>query len=139
MTFTARTRSISNDAPADRAITTGRPHRPTPGPPGAVACRRGLPDDPDPAQSRYLEAEVAGLVIGGLYLPNGNPAPGPKFDYKIAWFDALAAHARTLFAGEMPVVLAGDWNVIPTDGVGDVYQASRMAADALTQPASREC
>ncbi|WP_442680354.1 exodeoxyribonuclease III [Sphingomonas sp. ASY06-1R] len=101
--------------------------------------RKGLPDDPDEGHSRYIEAEVNGLIIGGLYLPNGNPVPGPKFDYKIAWFEALLAHARTLFLTERPVVLAGDWNVIPTDHKADVFSASRMAADALMQPESRSC
>jgi exodeoxyribonuclease-3 len=98
---------------------------------------KGLPDDPDPSHSRYIEAEVGGLIVGGLYLPNGNPLPGPKFDYKLAWFDALIAHAATLFASERPVVLAGDWNVIPTDSTDDVYSAARMAGDALSQPESR--
>ena len=104
-----------------------------------IETRRGLPNDPDPAHSRYIEADVGGVIVGGLYLPNGNPLPGPKFDYKIAWFEALLAHAATLFAGERPVVLAGDWNVIPTDGIDDVFSAARMAGDALTQPASRAC
>ena len=101
--------------------------------------RKGLPNDPDEGHSRYIEVEVGGLIIGGLYLPNGNPVPGPKFDYKIAWFEALLAHAHTLFMTEQPVVLAGDWNVIPTDGKIDVFSASRMAADALMQPESRSC
>jgi len=101
--------------------------------------RRGLPDDPDPAHSRYIEAAVSGLIVGGLYLPNGNPVPGPKFDYKIAWMEALLAHARTLWATEAPVVLAGDWNVIPTDGKDDVWASERMAGDALTRPESRSC
>jgi exodeoxyribonuclease III len=101
--------------------------------------RRGLPDDPDPAHSRYIEAEVGGVIVGGLYLPNGNPVPGPKFDYKIAWFEALLAHAAALFAEERAVVLAGDWNVIPTDAVDDVFSALRMASDALMQPESRAC
>jgi len=104
-----------------------------------VERQRGLPDDPDASHSRYLEAEVGGIVVGALYLPNGNPVPGPKFDYKIAWFDALIAHARTLWATERPVVLAGDWNVIPTDSVDDVFSAKRMAQDALCQPESRAC
>jgi exodeoxyribonuclease-3 len=101
--------------------------------------RKGLPDDPDDSHSRYIEADVGGLIVGGLYLPNGNPTPGPKFDYKIAWFEALLAHARTLFETERPVVLAGDWNVIPTESTDDVFSARRMAADALMQPESRAC
>ena len=99
--------------------------------------RKGLPNDPDESHSRYIEAEVGDVVIGGLYLPNGNPVPGPKFDYKIAWMEALFAHAATLFAEERPTVLAGDWNVIPTNSTDDVFSAVRMAEDALTQPASR--
>ena len=105
----------------------------------AVETRRGLPNDPDPGHSRYLEADVGGVLVSSLYLPNGNPVPGPKFEYKIAWFEALLAHAQTLFASERPVVLAGDWNVIPTDDKDDVFSASRMMADALCQPESRAC
>jgi exodeoxyribonuclease-3 len=101
--------------------------------------RRGLPNDPDESHSRYLEAAVGGLIVASIYLPNGNPVPGPKFDYKIAWFEALLAHAQTLWATEAPVVLAGDWNVIPTDSTDDVFSAKRMAEDALTQPESRAC
>jgi exodeoxyribonuclease III len=101
--------------------------------------RKGLPNDPDPSHSRYIEAAVDGVIVGGLYLPNGNPVPGPKFDYKIAWFEALLDHARTLFMTEAPVVLAGDWNVIPTDSTDDVFSAKRMASDALMQPESRAC
>ena len=104
-----------------------------------VETQRGLPGDPDPSHSRYIEAEVAGVTIAALYLPNGNPVPGPKFDYKIAWFEALLAHAAALFASERPVVLAGDWNVIPTDHPNDVFSAKRMADDALAQPATRAC
>lgn len=102
-----------------------------------VARLRGLPDDPDPTHSRYIEAEVGDLVIGSIYLPNGNPQPGPKFDYKLAWFEALAAHAVTLFASERPVILCGDYNVIPTDSRDDVFSARAMATDALSQPESR--
>lgn len=104
-----------------------------------VETQRGLLDDPDPSHSRYLEAEVGGVTIASLYLPNGNPVPGPKFEYKIAWFEALIARAATLFASEKPVVLAGDWNVIPTDDKDDVFSSQRMAADALCQPESRAC
>ncbi|MBA3895908.1 MAG: exodeoxyribonuclease III [Sphingomonadaceae bacterium] len=100
-----------------------------------VERRRGLPGDPDDTHSRYIEADVAGVTIGSIYLPNGNPLPGPKFDYKLAWFDRLIAHAAELLASETPVVLAGDYNVIPTDD--DVWKPSAMAADALMQPESR--
>ncbi len=94
-----------------------------------VETRRGLPDDPDPGQSRYLEAAVCGLLIGNLYLPNGNPWPGPKFDYKLAWMDRLHAHAQSLLDSQVPALLIGDFNVIPTDL--DVYKAERWARDAL--------
>jgi len=101
-----------------------------------VETRRGLPGDPDPAQSRYIEAAVAGILIGGLYLPNGNPRPGPKFDYKLAWFDAFLAHAAGLIDTGMPVVLAGDFNVMPTDQ--DVYKPERWVDDALFAPEVRD-
>ena len=97
--------------------------------------RRGLPGDPDDSHSRYLEAEVNGLVIGCLYLPNGNPAPGPKFDYKLRWFERLTAHAAELFASGKPVVLTGDYNVIPTEL--DVYKPERWVDDALFRPETR--
>ncbi|WP_156681187.1 exodeoxyribonuclease III [Sphingomonas profundi] len=97
--------------------------------------RRGLPGDPGPAQSRYLEAAVNGVLIAGLYLPNGNPRPGPKFDYKMAWFDALIEHAAALFASGAPVVLAGDFNVMPTER--DVYKPERWTEDALFAPEVR--
>ncbi len=103
-----------------------------------IERRRGLPGDPDDAQSRYLEAEVHGLVIGCLYLPNGNPQPGPKFDYKLKWFDRLIAHAKRLYAHDAPVLLVGDYNVVPTDGVEDIYNARSWLNDALLQPESRE-
>jgi exodeoxyribonuclease-3 len=102
-----------------------------------VETKRGLPGDPDDTHSRYIEAEVGGVTVASIYLPNGNPQPGPKFDYKIAWMDRLIEHATTLFAGEAPVVLAGDYNVIPTDAKDDVFSAPAMAVDALTQPESR--
>ena len=85
-----------------------------------IETRRGLPGDPDDVHSRYIEAAVDGLVIGCLYLPNGNPAPGPKFDYKLAWFKRLTAHAKKLLATGEPVVLVGDYNVMPTEL--DVYK-----------------
>jgi exodeoxyribonuclease-3 len=99
--------------------------------------RRGLPGDPDDTHSRYLEASVHGLVVGALYLPNGNPWPGPKFDYKLAWFERLIRHARKLLDGGEPVVLAGDFNVVPTDEL-DIYDPKSWRKDALLQPESRE-
>lgn len=101
-----------------------------------VETRRGLPGDPDPDQSRYIEAAVNGILVGGLYLPNGNPRPGPKFDYKLAWFERLHAHAAELLASKAPVVLAGDFNVMPTDL--DVYKPERWVDDALFAPEVRE-
>ena len=100
-----------------------------------VEIRRGLPGDPADKQSRYLEAAVNGIVIGSLYLPNGNPQPGPKFDYKLAWFDRFSAHAATLVASAHPVVLAGDYNVVPTDQ--DIYSTASWRDNALLQPAPR--
>src|SRR3546814_8484166 len=94
-----------------------------------------LPGDPDDTHSRYIEAEVNGSVIASIYLPNGNPQPGPKFDYKLAWFDRLIAHAGELLALERPVVLAGDYNVCPEDR--DAFSITAMANDALVQPESR--
>jgi exodeoxyribonuclease III len=98
--------------------------------------RRVLPGDADDTHSRYIEAEIGGLIIGCLYLPNGNPAPGPKFDYKLAWLHRLRAHARDLLDSGAPVVLAGDYNVIPTEL--DVYKPERWVDDALFRPESRE-
>ena len=97
--------------------------------------RRGLPGDPDDQQSRYIEAAVNGILIGCLYLPNGNPAPGPKFDYKLDWFKRLTKHAAHLLAQDMPVILAGDFNVMPTEL--DVYKPERWAEDALFRPETR--
>ncbi len=101
----------------------------------ATQTRRGLPGEPEDDHARYLEAEVAGVRVASIYLPNGNPVPGPKFDYKLRWFARLASHARELLATGGPVVLAGDYNVIPHDD--DVWQPAAMAADALMQPESR--
>lgn len=101
-----------------------------------VETRRGLPGDPDDTHSRYIEAEVDGITIGCLYLPNGNPQPGPKFDYKLAWFERLIQHAQSLYDSGKPVVLAGDYNVIPTDA--DVYNPKSFKNDALLQPPTRE-
>jgi exodeoxyribonuclease-3 len=97
---------------------------------------RGLPGEPEDEQSRYIEATVNGIRVGCLYLPNGNPRPGPKFDYKLRWLDRLAARAAGLLATKGPVVLAGDYNVIPTDL--DVYNPARWVDDALFQPEVRD-
>lgn len=94
--------------------------------------QRGLPGDPDDSHSRYIEAMVNGIRIGCLYLPNGNPAPGPKFDYKMRWFERLTAHAEALLKLEIPVVLTGDFNVMPTEL--DVYKPERWVEDALFRP-----
>jgi exodeoxyribonuclease III len=101
-----------------------------------VETRRGLPGDPDDSQSRYIEAAVNGMLVGCLYLPNGNPAPGPKFEYKLRWFERLTAHAAELLATGAPVVLAGDFNVMPTDL--DVYKPERWVDDALFRPEVRD-
>ncbi|HVV04807.1 MAG TPA: exodeoxyribonuclease III [Puia sp.] len=97
--------------------------------------RRILPGDPEDLHSRYIEASVDGLIIGCLYLPNGNPAPGPKFDYKLGWFQRLTQHAADLLASKMPVVLTGDYNVMPTEK--DVYKPERWVDDALFRPETR--
>ena len=94
--------------------------------------QRGLPGDPEDVHSRYIEADVFGLRVGCLYLPNGNPAPGPKFDYKLGWFERLIAHAAELLAMRVPAVLAGDYNVMPTEL--DVYRAEGWEDDALFRP-----
>jgi exodeoxyribonuclease-3 len=101
-----------------------------------VETRRGLPGDPDDSHSRYIEAAIDGMLIGCLYLPNGNPAPGPKFDYKLRWFERLANHAAALLAHDIPVILAGDYNVMPTEM--DVYKPERWLDDALFRPEVRE-
>jgi len=97
--------------------------------------RRALPGDPDDEHSRYIEAVINGVTIGCLYLPNGNPAPGPKFDYKLRWFERLRLHAAELLASGMPVVLTGDYNVMPTEI--DAYKAERWVDDALFRPETR--
>jgi exodeoxyribonuclease III len=102
-----------------------------------VEIRRELPGDPADEQSRYIEAAVDGIVVGCLYLPNGNPQPGPKFDYKLAWFERFIAHAQSLFDCGHPAVLAGDYNVVPTDA--DIYNPRSWRKDALLQPETREC
>ncbi|MEO7056686.1 MAG: exodeoxyribonuclease III, partial [Caldimonas sp.] len=98
---------------------------------------RGLPGDPDDSHSRYLEVEAQGTIVASIYLPNGNPQPGPKFDYKLAWFDRLIAHSKSVLALPQTVVLAGDYNVVATDGVGDIYSPRSFKDDALLQPESR--
>ena len=100
-----------------------------------VLTRTELPGDRDDRQSRYIEAAVKGVLVGCLYLPNGNPQPGPKFDYKLHWFDRLIAHAEALLATDAPVILAGDYNVVPTDA--DIYPTTSWDNDALLQPESR--
>jgi exodeoxyribonuclease III len=96
---------------------------------------RALPGDDEDTHSRYIEAKINGITVGCLYLPNGNPAPGPKFDYKLRWFERLTIHAATLFASGMPVVLTGDYNVMPTER--DVYKPERWVNDALFRPETR--
>ena len=96
---------------------------------------RALPGDPEDLHSRYIEALVNGIQIGCLYLPNGNPAPGPKFDYKLGWFERLHAHAAQLLASKQPVVLTGDYNVMPTEL--DVYKPESWVDDALFRPETR--
>ena len=100
-----------------------------------IETQRGLPGDPEDVQSRYIEAAVRGVIVGCLYLPNGNPAPGPKFDYKLRWFERLTQHAAGLLAHDAPVILAGDYNVMPTDL--DVYKPQRWVDDALFRPEVR--
>ena len=100
-----------------------------------VLTRTELPGDAADAQSRYIEAAVNGVLVASVYGPNGNPQPGPKFDYKLAWLDRLAAHAADLYATRAPVALAGDFNVVPTDR--DIYPTKSWDEDALLQPASR--
>jgi exodeoxyribonuclease-3 len=97
--------------------------------------RRALPGDEEDEHSRYIEALVNGVLVCCLYLPNGNPAPGPKFDYKLGWFERLSKHAKELLQSGNPVVLAGDYNVMPTDL--DVYKPERWVDDALFRPEVR--
>ena len=100
-----------------------------------IVTRTALPGDPADDQARYIEAAINGILVGCLYLPNGNPQPGPKFDYKLAWFKRLHTHARKLLREGVPVVLAGDYNVVPTEM--DIYPTTSWDRDALVQPASR--
>ncbi|AEJ12814.1 MULTISPECIES: exodeoxyribonuclease III [Pseudomonas] len=102
-----------------------------------LEVRRGLPGMEDDNQSRYLEAAVQGVLVACLYLPNGNPQPGPKFDYKLRWFESLIAHVKGLHDSGHPAVLAGDFNVVPTDM--DIYNTRSWMKDALLQPESRAC
>ena len=101
-----------------------------------VEVGRVLPGDPEDSQSRYIEALVNGIHIGCLYLPNGNPAPGPKFDYKLKWFQRLTDRAAELLASGTPVILTGDYNVMPTEQ--DVYKPERWVKDALFRPETRQ-
>lgn len=100
-----------------------------------ILTRTQLPGDPEDKQARYIEAAVGGLLIACIYLPNGNPQPGPKFDYKLAWANRLFRHVRKLLREDMPLVLAGDFNVVPTDA--DIYPTKSWNDDALLQPKSR--
>ena len=100
-----------------------------------ILIRNTLPGDPNDKQARYIEAAVNGILISSIYLPNGNPQPGPKFTYKLAWFDRLIAHAEQLLAAQVPVVLAGDYNVVPTPQ--DIYPTRSLDDNALIQPESR--
>jgi exodeoxyribonuclease-3 len=101
-----------------------------------VEIRRELPGDPADDHSRYLEAAVDGVVVVCLYLPNGNPQPGPKFDYKLAWFERFIEHAAGLYESGHPVAMVGDYNVVPTDF--DIYNPRSWRKDALLQPETRE-
>jgi exodeoxyribonuclease-3 len=100
-----------------------------------IITRRALPGDPADDQARYIEAAVGGVIIASIYLPNGNPQPGPKFAYKLAWFERLIAHAGDLKASGVPVVLAGDYNVVPTEA--DIWPGHHEQANALLQPEAR--
>jgi len=101
-----------------------------------VLTRSSLPGDPEDRQARYIEAAVNGVLITSIYLPNGNPQPGPKFNYKLAWFERLITHAAELMTAGVPVVLAGDYNVVPT--VHDIYPTRSLDNNALVQPESRQ-
>jgi len=107
-----------------------------------IELRRGLPGDPDDTHSRYLEARIerpeGALIVSSIYLPNGNPQPGPKFVYKLAWFERLIQHAQALFQNADAVVLAGDYNVVPTNETVDIYSAKSWLNDALLQPETRD-
>ncbi|KKB80599.1 exodeoxyribonuclease III [Devosia limi DSM 17137] len=100
-----------------------------------ILTRDALPGDPEDSQARYIEAAVNGLIVASLYAPNGNPQPGPKFDYKLAWGERLIGHAAELLETGLPVVLAGDYNIVPE--ARDIYQTTSYAKNALVQPQSR--
>ncbi len=100
-----------------------------------VLTRRSLPGDPEDHQARYIEAAVSGILIASIYLPNGNPQPGPKFDYKLAWFGRLLDHAAALMDAGVPALLAGDYNVVPRES--DIWRGHHEQANALLHPASR--
>jgi exodeoxyribonuclease III len=100
-----------------------------------VLTRKGLPGDPSDKQARYIEAAVDGLIVACLYAPNGNPQPGPKYDYKLDWHERLNQHAKQLLASDLPVVLAGDFNIVPEGR--DIYVTTSYADNALVQPQSR--
>ncbi|WP_158744797.1 exodeoxyribonuclease III [Acidisphaera sp. L21] len=100
-----------------------------------VPTRRSLPGDPSDDQARYIEAAVAGVLVASVYLPNGNPQPGPKFAYKLAWFERLIAHGAAMIETGLPFVMAGDFNVVPT--AADMYVSKSYAKNALVQPQSR--
>jgi exodeoxyribonuclease III len=100
-----------------------------------IETRRSLPGEAEDTHNRYLEAAVKSILIGRLYMPNGNPAPGPKFDYKLRWFNRLIVHAAELLSSGLPIILAGDYNVMPTDL--DVYKPERWVDDALFRPEVR--
>src|SRR5947199_133041 len=151
-TSASRVRSMSSSGPnvligfssSGRGHSSGGSAVLRPGGSGGAARARGeepveaarvLPGDPEDVQSRYIEATVGGVRVGCLYLPNGNPAPGPKFDYKLRWFERLAAHAAGLVSRPEPVLLLGDYNVIPEDL--DVYNPTGWVRDALFRPESR--
>ena len=104
--------------------------------PTPVELRRVLPGDADDVHSRYIEATLDNILLACLYLPNGNPAPGPKFDYKLSWMERLIKHAAELVSADRPVILAGDFNVIPTPN--DVYKPERWVDDALFRVETRE-
>ncbi|MFA4951800.1 exodeoxyribonuclease III [Brevundimonas sp.] len=101
-----------------------------------IVTRRSLPGAGQDQQSRYIEAAVAGILVGCLYLPNGNPRPGPKFDYKMRWSDRLVAHAGSLVEAGVPAVLCGDYNIVPTDR--DIYNPASWRENALLQPEPRQ-
>jgi exodeoxyribonuclease III len=100
-----------------------------------VMTRRALPGDPSDHQARYIEAAVNGILVASIYLPNGNPQPGPKFEYKLAWFERLITHAAELLTSGVPVVLAGDYNVVPTEA--DIWPGHHEQSNALLQPEAR--